>query len=361
MSGEGDPRPRVTVVSLGGTIASAPGPGTSYASPRLAAEDLVESVPELAQLAVLSVRNIGRLPSCDLTLNHALLVADEIRTAVDEGAEGIVVTQGTDTIEEMSFALDLLLAGDVPVVMTGAMRHAGLTGADGPANLLDAVRTAISAEAGGLGCLVVLNEEVHAAAVVRKTHTSSPAAFRSPTVGPVGWLAEGTAHLASRPVPLVRVYPQTTDLPRVPLVKITIGDDGWWVDAVRSAAASGLVLEAMGGGHLPEWLAAPVAELARRFPVVLTSRTGDGEVLRSTYGGFPGSESALLRAGLIPGGFLPALKARVLLTLLLSAGATGDQIREAFDLLGRPRRPTSDTPALLIGRPKATTTKVRLP
>ena len=332
--------PRVTVLSLGGTIASAPGPETAYAGPRLAAEDLVASVPELAGVASLSLRNVSRLPSIELTLDHALLVAAEIEAAVADGADGVVVTQGTDTIEEMSFALDLLVSGDTPVVMTGAMRHAGLPGSDGPANLLDAVRTAVSPDARGLGCLVVLNEEVHGAAVVRKTHTSSPAAFRSATLGPVGWIAEGVAHLRERPLPRFRVSTRTSDLPRVPLVKVTIGDDGWWLPSVSDGSAAGLVVEAMGGGHIPGSVARAVGELTARLPVVLTSRTGDGEVLTSTYGGFEGSESALVAAGLIPGGVLPALKARVLLILLLAAGAPLDEVQAAFDLLGRPRRST---------------------
>ncbi len=332
---------RITVISLGGTIASAPGPGSTMANPRLSAEDLVASVPELSGIASISVRDLFRLPSCDLKLDHAVTVAAEVRAAAAAGATGVVVTQGTDTLEEMSFCLDLLVGHELPVVMTGAMRHAGLTGSDGSANLLDAVRTAASPAARGLGCLVVLNEEIHAAPAVRKLHTSSPAAFRSPSVGPVGWIVEGRAHMRDRPFARVVVDPGTGPLVRVPLVKITMDDDGWWLPAVRASGAPGLVLEAMGGGHVPGWLCPEVAELAGGTPVVLTSRTGDGEVLTSTYGGFPGSESWLIEAGLVPAGCLPSLKARVLLGLLLSAGADRRQVARAFALLGSPRRRSS--------------------
>jgi L-asparaginase len=349
ISAQGDGVARVTVISLGGTIASAPAPGGTVASPRLSAEELVAAVPDLAKVASVEVRDLLRLPSCDLTLDHALAVAAEIRAVGAAGADGVVVTQGTDTIEEMSFCLDLLVGDDIAVAVTGAMRHAGLTGNDGPANLLDAVRTVASPAARGLGCLVVLNEEVHAAPAVRKLHTASPAAFKSPSTGPVGWIAEGRAHLRDRPFPRVLVAPRAGPLVRVPLVKIVMDDDGWWLPAVRETAAPGLVLEAMGGGHVPGWLCREVAELAARIPVVLTSRTGDGEVLTSTYGGFEGSESWLIAAGLIPAGSLHSLKARVLLALLLSAGATGTQIDRAFALLGSPRRTGSAAPLTVTG------------
>jgi L-asparaginase len=332
---------RITVISLGGTIASAPGPGSTMANPRLSAEDLVASVPELSGIASISVRDLFRLPSCDLKLDHAVTVAAEVRAAAAAGATGVVVTQGTDTLEEMSFCLDLLVGDETALVMTGAMRHVGLTGSDGPANLLDAVRTAGSPAARGLGCLVVLNEEVHAAPAVRKLHTSSPAAFRSPSTGPVGWIVEGRAHLRDRPFARVVIDPGTGPFARVPVVKMAMDDDGWWLPAIRDAGVPGVVLEAMGGGHVPGWLCPEVAELAGPIPVVLTSRTGDGEVLTSTYGGFAGSESWLIEHGLIPAGSLHSLKARLLLSLLLSAGASRQQIARAFALLGTPRRRSS--------------------
>jgi L-asparaginase/Glu-tRNA(Gln) amidotransferase subunit D len=272
---------KVTVLALGGTIASAPGGEGGLAGPRLSAEDIVAAVPGIDEVADVEVRNVTKLPSCDLTLDLAVAVA-----------------------------------------VTGAMRHAGAVSSDGPANLLDAVRTVSSPDARGLGCLVVLNEEVHAAAWVRKLHTSSPAAFQSPSSGPVGWIAEGRPHLRGRPSARLLLEPPTGPVERVPLVKVVLDDDGWWLPRVREMGARGLVLEAMGGGHLPGWLYGEAAELARRIPVVITSRTGDGEVLTSTYGGFDGSETSLMEAGLIPAGALHSLKARMLLCLLVTAGAT---------------------------------------
>jgi L-asparaginase len=330
-------KPKVTVLALGGTIASAPGDAGDLASPRLSAEDLIASVPAIGEVAELEVRNVSKLPSCDLTLELAAEVAAEVGAAAARGSRGVVVTQGTDTIEELSYCLDLLVGGDVALAVTGAMRHAGSVSGDGPANLLDAVRTVASPHARGLGCLVVLNEQVHAAAWVRKLHTSSPAAFQSPSVGPLGWIAEGRPHLRGRPSARLLLPPPAGSVVRVPLVKVVLGDDGWWLRAVRGMGARGLVLEAMGGGHLPGWLLAEAGELARRIPVVTTTRTGDGEVLTSTYGGFDGSETSLIQAGLLPAGALHSLKARVLLSLLLTAGAGREQVRRALQLVGRVR------------------------
>jgi L-asparaginase len=334
----------VTVLALGGTIASAPGGGTRLAGPRLSAEDLVEAVPALDDLADVEVRNVSRLPSCDLTLDLAVTVAAEVDAAAARGSRGVVVTQGTDTVEELSFCLDLLVSGDVAVAVTGAMRHVGAVSSDGPANLLDAVRAVSSPDARGLGCLVVLNEQVHAAAWVRKLHTSSPAAFRSPSTGPLGWIVEGRAHLRERPSPRLLLPRPDRPVERVPLVKVVLDDDGWWLPPIRELGARGLVLEGTGGGHLPGWLAREVGELARRIPVVMTSRTGDGEVLTSTYGGFDGSETSLQEAGLIPAGALHSLKARVLLCLLVTAGASHDQVRHAFQTAGRVRPGIHRTP-----------------
>lgn len=331
--------PKVTVLSLGGTIASAPGASGGRASPILSADDITASVPGLSGLAELELRDVARLPSIDVTFELAMTVADLARDAESGGSTGVVITQGTDTLEEMAFCLDLLLGGDMPVAMTAAMRHAGLAGYDGPANLLDAVRTVISPLARGLGCLVVLNEEIHSARAVRKLHTSSPAAFQSPSVGPVGWIVEGVAHLRDRPFRRVTIRPpRGAALVRPPLVKIAFDDDGWWIPRIHEMGARGLVLEAMGGGHVPGRLSEPIAELASSIPVLVTSRTGSGEVLRATYDAFPGSETWLINAGLIPAGSLDSLKARVLLGLLLTEGASRARIESVVTTLGSPAR-----------------------
>ncbi len=222
-------------------------------------------------------------------------------------------------------------------MVTGAMRNPALPGADGSANLLAAALVAASPLARGLGALVVLNDEVHLPLFVRKTHTANPATFRSQLTGPIGWISENRVCIALRPVVRhhigVPTVPEVT--PQVALVTASLGDDGRLLRAVGTLGYNGLVIEATGGGHVPRAMVEPLADLARNMPVVLTSRTGAGELLRSTYG-FPGSETDLLDRGLIHGGILDGLKARLLLMLLLRAQADRETVTAAFDAIGVP-------------------------
>jgi L-asparaginase len=328
--------PHVTVFSLGGTIASTNTGGGGAAggvTPRLGARELVEAVPQLQEVAELETVAFRQIASGDLTLQDLIALAAEITKRLDAGVAGVVVTQGTDTIEETSFALDLLVRSPRPVVVTGAMRNPTLAGPDGPANLLAAVQVAAAPAAVGLGTLVVLNDEIHAARFVRKTHTSSPATFRSLTVGPLGWIAEGHPRIALR-VPALEGIPSGVDeeAPAVALLKCVLGDDSRLVTQVEKLGYAGLVLEGFGGGHVPTQLVPALEDLATRLPVVLASRTGGGEMLQETYG-FPGSERDLLSRGLIPAGFLDGLKARILVSLLLASGTDLAGVRKAFDQL----------------------------
>jgi L-asparaginase len=321
---------RVTVISLGGTIASVAPEGGGPVAPGIGAADLVAAVPGLAGLGVeVSVTDLRRLPGSELSLADVRAVAVAASAAVGGGADGVVVTQGTDTIEETSFALDLLWDGEAPLVVTGAMRHGALAGADGPGNLLAAVATAASPAARGLGCVVAFADEIHAARTVRKAHTTSTGAFVSPGAGPLGWVTEGVPWFAGLPVrPAVPALERVRDDVRVPVATAVIGDDGTLLGALRGAA-SGVVVAAFGAGHVPSAWVGPLEALAAEVPVVLSSRTGAGRVARQTYG-FPGSESDLLSRGLIPAGPLDPAKSRVLLTLLLESGTTDRTIRETF-------------------------------
>lgn len=321
--------PHVVVLSLGGTIASAGQAGRGVA-PSLTAQDLLAGVPDLAGVAAMQAATFRQVPSADLTLADAVALAREIRRRVEDGAQGVVVTQGTDTLEEMAFALDCLLDLEVPVVITGAMRNPTLPGADGPANLLAAVQTAASASARGLGVCVVFNDEIHAARFVQKTHTTSTATFRSPQAGPVGAIVEGRVRVHTRLVRRPAIELRALErVPEVALIRMVMGDRGRLLEVLGARDYDGLVLEGFGGGHVPACVVEPAARLAQAMPVILASRTGCGEVLQATYG-FPGSESDLLSHGLIGAGYLDGLKARVLLTLQLAAGAGRAAIAASF-------------------------------
>lgn len=324
-------RPRVAILSLGGTIASTGAPGQGGVVPQLTAADLVAAVPQIEQTADVAAASFRQCASGDLTMADLVALAAEVQRELDAGGAGVVVTQGTDTIEETSFALDLLVRHSRPVVVTGAMRNPTLPGADGPANLLAAVQVASSPSVKDLGCVVVMNDEVHAARFVRKTHTSSPSAFVSPTTGPIGWVLEGRVRIALQPVTLPPIVPVTGAVPSVALVKIALGDDPRTVDRLEALGYAGAVVEGLGGGHVPSGMVPSLERLARRVPVVLASRTGGGEVLRETYG-FSGSERDLIARGLVPAGALDGLKARVLLSLLLAGGAGPEAVLAAFSV-----------------------------
>ncbi|WP_202977764.1 asparaginase domain-containing protein [Nocardioides daphniae] len=179
--------PRVDLLALGGTIASVPGSRDAGALPTVGADALVAAVPALAEVADVRATQVLQVPSCEVTVPDLVALVATMRAAVDAGATGVVVTQGTDTLEEAAFVVDLLWDRPEPVVFTGALRTPDSPGADGPANLLAAVRVAVAEQARGLGVVAVLNDEVHAARLVRKTHSSNPAAFSSPGAGPFGW------------------------------------------------------------------------------------------------------------------------------------------------------------------------------
>jgi L-asparaginase len=321
-------RPRLLFLSLGGTITMLPDAGGGIA-PKLGAAELVASVPELAGVADIEAHSPYRLPSPSLEPGQLVEVAKRIEDGFAAGFDGAVVIQGTDTIEESAFLLDLLVADDKPVVVTGAMRGADAPGADGPANLLAAARVAASPEARGLGTLTVLNYDIHAARFVQKSHTALPSAFASPLAGPLGVVADGRPRFYAR-VPRMPHLPSYGGPPRpVALVKWAMGDDGRLLGALPGLGYAGAVIEGMGAGHVPAEAAPLLGELALRMPVVLATRSMTGPVFTRTYG-YAGSEIDLLGRGLIPAGFLSGLKARLLLGLVLRAGGGQSTAAAAF-------------------------------
>lgn len=321
-------KPRLLVLSLGGTITMVPSVSGGIA-PKLGAAELVASVPALAEVADIEARSPFRLPSPSLTPANLVDVAREIEGAFAAGYDGAVVIQGTDTIEESAFILDLLVGGDAPVVMTGAMRGADAPGADGPANLLAAVRVAASPQARGLGTLVVLNYDIHAARFVQKSHTARPSAFASPLVGPLGLVAEGRprffARLDRNPVLSASAGPPAP----VALVKVAMGDDGRILAGLPAMGFAGVVIEGMGAGHVHADAAPILGDLAAKVPVVLAARPMTGPVFSATYG-YPGGEIDLIARGLVSAGYLSGLKARLLLGFCVRPGARSGTLGEAF-------------------------------
>ena len=327
-------RPRIDYLATGGTIASVRRSGIVGAAPALTAADIAASTVGLDQVADVHTSQFLQQASPSITIGDLLRLRDEMAARVVDGSRGLVITQGTDSIEETAFVLDLLWQHDAPVVVTGAMRTPCAPGGDGPGNLLAAVQVAASQAARGVGVLVVFNDEIHAARFVHKGHTSSLAAFGSPLAGPIGWVSEGRPVLVTRPagrahLDLTAGLTAAADIPPVALLRLGLGDDGRLLPALAGLGYRGAVIDGFGGGHVTPAMVPLVERLATQMPVVLASRAGAGEVLTETYR-YPGSEIELMALGVIRAGALDGLKARLLLTLCLAAGQSPGDIAAAF-------------------------------
>jgi len=321
----------VAVVATGGTIASTP-TGGADASPDLTGEELVAAVPALAALAPIEVHEFSNVPSAHLTVGRMYDLVEFVRKIdADPAVEGIVVTQGTDVLEETAYFVDLCYDGETPVVFTGAMRTPAQPGPDGPANLLGSVRTALAARGTDLGVLVAFNDRVHAATDVRKMHSTNPDAFRSPEFGPLGSIDEERVTWVRRPFRDEESYrPSGERLPHdVHAVTATLDMPPAQVTAAESADA--LCLAATGAGHVPLSIVEPLSSLVDAdVPLVVTTRCVEGRLARGTYG-FRGSEATLQELGAYFGD-LDLAKTRIKTIVALAA----DALDEAFD------RPTPD-------------------
>jgi len=314
----------VTVLSTGGTIAMI-GP---RARPALDVAELVAAIPALAGVADLRTRSIVQLPGAHLGAADALALA---LAALEEAAagRGVVVTHGTDTLEESAVLCDVLHGGDEPIVLTGAIRPAGAPGADGPANLLDAVAAAGSPETAGLGAIVCFAGELHAARAVRKVSSTSPAAFGSPATGPIGGVAESRVRVTTRPW-----RPASLALPaqlgaRVPIVPTFLGDDGDGLLAALRDGADAIVFVALGAGHVAPAVLRALQRAAGGVPVAVTLRPERGVLLRETYG-FEGAEGDVRSSGALAAGSLSAPAARMILLAALGGGASRDALAGAL-------------------------------
>ncbi len=314
------------MITTGGTIASrADASGAKVA--QVAGAELLSAVP--TDVAV-QVRDVISLNSAALTLSDMDVVRLAVGDALAAGADGVVVTHGTDTTEEAALLVDLVHDDPRPVVFTGAQRSADDPSSDGPANLRDAVLVAASPAARGLGVLVVFDGAVHAARGTRKVHTLASAPFLDPDVGPVGHvvLGELVVHRApARPPALSGLH--GLGGVRVDIVALYPGADGMALDALVAAGARGLVLEAPGlGNSHPLVVEAVRRHVAAGVVVLLSTRVHAGPV-RAVYGGGGGGVD-LVAAGAVLAGYLRPSQARVQLAALLASGMGAAEIQAAF-------------------------------
>ena len=322
---------KVMIIATGGTIAMRYDAVRGGVFPAVTGAELLEAVPPLARVGAVEVVEYSNVPSPHMTPHDMLELAKTIETALQRpDVAGVVVTHGTDTLEETAYLLDLVLASDKPVCLTAAMRNSAEISPDGPKNILCAVQTAFSEEAVGQGVLVVLNEEIHTAREVTKTHAANVNTFASPFWGPVGYVDED--RVIFRRQSLSRQHlPAKTLVEDVYLVKLAAGTDDFLLRCLVEKSVSGIVLEGFGRGNVPPSVLPGVkAALAAGIPVVLTTRTAGGRVL-DVYG-YEGSSTQLKTMGVILAGESSGQKARLKLMLALGAGKHAAELASLFDL-----------------------------
>ncbi|HET9458091.1 MAG TPA: asparaginase [Candidatus Limnocylindrales bacterium] len=310
---------RVAVVFTGGTIGMRHDPGAGGNVPALSGDGILALVPGLESIAEIVAIDRGLTPASHFTFDDLFAIHDAVTGGLaDEATDGVVVVQGTDTIEETAFFFDLLHAGPKPVVVSGAMRTASAPDYDGPANLRDAVAAAAAPELRNAGVVVVLGGSIEPADDVTKTHASALDTFRSLNAGSLGHLEGGRVVLARERGPRRHVSARRA-AERVHLLTATVAMDGTPIEALLAVGTDGLVVEATGSGNTAATLlAAAERAIAAGVPVVLTTRCPAGAA--SGAYAFPGGGATWLRAGAILAGHLGGPKARVALALGLGAG-----------------------------------------
>ena len=300
------------------------------AVPALSGREILDNVPGANEIAELEVIDFGRFPGPHMNLRLMMDLSARVRaTAAREEISGVVVTHGTDTLEETAYLLDLTVETGKPIVFVGAMRNSSEVGWDGPSNLLSAMRVAASDEARGLGVMVVMNETILAAGEATKTHTESFDAFQNPDTGPLGVVDKGEVII--RRVPAGRDHISANDIAEpVWLIKMAAGFDSTLIDACIDAGAKGLVIEALGRGNVPPDSVKGIARaISNGLPVVLVSRCLRGRVYKSY--GYEGGGKHLLNLGVIFADFLNGQKARIKLALALAVTKDPAEIRALFE------------------------------
>jgi len=319
--------PRVAVVFTGGTISMGFDPVAGGNVPSLDGAAILARTPGLDALADIVAIDRGLTPASHFTFADLMGLRGVIQGALDDDAiDGVVVVQGTDTIEETAFAWDLVVESAKPVVVTGAMRASHEDGYDGPANIRRSAAAAASASLRDIGVVVSLAGTLEAADDVTKMHTSAFDTFRSPNRGSLGTVTEGgEVTIVSPRAARRRLRPIPADGARVELVQAGIGSDGSMIDAAVATGARAVVVAATGAGNTSAgMLAAAQRAMAEDVLVVLASRCPAGPV--STAYAFAGGGATWARAGAIPAGTLCAIKARVAVALGLGAGLGRDEL-----------------------------------
>jgi L-asparaginase len=323
--------PVVKLIATGGTIAMKIDPVSKAPVPAITGEDLVATVPEIAKVARIEVQNLSNVPSGYMDPPRWI----ELQKAAVEALSrpevaGVIVSHGTDTLEETAYFLDLTVPSEKPIVLIGAQRNASEKDFDGPRNLLNAARICVSPEAKGKGAMIVLNNQINAAREVTKTHTSDVETFKSGDFGFLGSADMDRVIFYRAPLRRQHIPIKMAKLPYVEIIAAYGGADGVVIKAAASAGAKGIVIQALGWGNVNIPMYEAIKEvIAKGIPVVISTRVPHGRVL-PVYG-YIGGGNTLKKLGAIFADNLPPQKARILLFLALQTTSQADEIQKLFD------------------------------
>lgn len=320
---------KVIVYAMGGTIAMSYNESLGGLMPTVTGHELISAVPTLKDICTIDVTEFSNEPSSRISPHKMFELAKHIETTLeDENVAGVVVTHGTDTLEETAYFLDLYIKSRKPVCFTGALRSFSDVSPDGARNILSAVRVAVSEAARNMGTLVVMNDEIFLASEVIKIHSSNVKAFQAPEWGPVGYIDNKGVIFKHKPTSRLNIVPENVDV-EVPLVKLYTGMDNAYLDFLYEKGIDGLVLEAFGIGNISDIHVEPVKKfINKNIPVIISSRTLGRTVAVYAY---DGGGKNLKSLGVIFSGDITGAKAR--LKLILALGMTKDmrQIAAYFD------------------------------
>jgi len=325
-------KPVVQFIATGGTIAMKIDPVTKGVVPAISGDDLMKTVPDAARFATIEVNNFSNMSANYVEPQWW----SRLTKAVDDAlarpeVAGVVVSQGTDTMEETAYWLDLTVKSDKPVVLIGAQRNASESDFDGPRNLLNAIRIATTAEAKGKGVMVAMNNQINAARSVTKTHTGDVETFKSGDFGFLGEVWEDKVVFSRAPLRRQHIDIGAGDMPRVEILSMFGGADGALLRYAVDQGAKGIVVQATGMGNMNVSMFEAVKyALSKNVPVVISTRVYNGRTM-PVYG-FPGGGKTTFDAGAVMAGDLSPQKARLLLMLLLHQGKTSKSALQAgFD------------------------------
>lgn len=299
--------------------------------PAITGEDLISTVPSLSTFAKVEVQNLSNVPSDYMGPELWIQLHRSVTSALeDEDTVGVIVSHGTDTLEETAWFLDLTVSSDKPVVLIGAQRNASSSDFDGPRNLLNGVRVCVCPEARDKRVMVVLNNQINAARDVTKSHTSDVEAFKSGDFGCIGNVDDDRVVFYRTPTRRLSIPLITETLPYVEIVTMFAGANGAMVRAAAKAGAIGIVVQALGWGNVNIEMYEAIRDVINDGVfVVISTRVQNGRV-RPIYG-FTGGGKTLKEIGAVFGDNLSPQKARILLMLALQSKSSQEEIQKLFD------------------------------